>query len=85
MPRLQKGHWYILCVIDEMTNYSITAPLYQARSEEVGEALKENVISKFGMPEVHNNGSGQCIHVFSNELFIQEIGNQYQNSRTLQS
>ena len=51
MPRLQKGHWYILCVIDEMTNYLITTPLYQARSEEVGEALIENVISKFGMPE----------------------------------
>ena len=51
MPRSQKGHWYILCVIDEMTNYLITAPLYQARSEEVGEALIENVISKLGMPE----------------------------------
>ena len=48
MPRLQKGHWYILCVIDEMTNYLITAPLYQTRCEEVGEALIENVISKFG-------------------------------------
>ena len=42
MPRLQKGHQYILCVIDEMTIYLITAPLYQARSEEVGEALIEN-------------------------------------------
>ena len=51
MPRLQKGHQYILCAIDEMTNYLITAPLYQARSEEVGEALIENVISKFGMPD----------------------------------
>ena len=51
MPRLQRGHWYILCVIDEMTNYLITAPLYQARSEEVGKALIENVISKFGMQE----------------------------------
>ena len=34
-----------------MTNYLITAPLYQARSEEVGAALIENVTSKFGMPE----------------------------------
>ena len=51
MPRSQKGHWYILCVIDEMTNYLITAPLYQARSEEVGEALIENVITKFGTSE----------------------------------
>ena len=34
-----------------MTNYLVTAPLYQVRSEEIGEALIENVISKFGTPE----------------------------------
>ena len=51
MPRSQKGHCYILCVIVEMTNYLVTAPLFQARSEEVGEALIENVIGKFGTPE----------------------------------
>ena len=51
MPRSQKGHQYILCVIDEMTNYLITAPLYQAKSKEGGEALIEKVISKFGTPE----------------------------------
>ena len=51
MPRSQKGHHYILCIIDEMTNYLVTAPLYQAKLEEVGEALIENVISKFGTPE----------------------------------
>ena len=39
MPRLQKRHWFILCVIDKMTNYLITAPLYQARSEEVSRDL----------------------------------------------
>ena len=38
-------------MIDEMTNYLITAPLYQARSEEVGEASIENVITKFGTPD----------------------------------
>ena len=48
MPRSQKGHRHILCIIDEKTNYLITAPLYQARSEEDGEALIENIISKFG-------------------------------------
>ena len=51
ITRSQKGHQYILCVIDEMASYLITAPLYQARSEEVGEALIKNVISKFGTPE----------------------------------
>ena len=38
MPKLQKGHCYILCVIDEMTNYLVTAPIYQAKSEEIGDA-----------------------------------------------
>ena len=38
MPRSQKGHQYILCIVDEMTNSLVTVPLYQTRSEEVGEA-----------------------------------------------
>ena len=42
MPRSQKGHHYFLCVIDEVTNYLITAPIYQANSEEIGDALIEN-------------------------------------------
>ena len=51
MPRSQKGPQYILCTIDEVTNYLVTTPLYQARSEEVGEVLIEIVISKFGTSE----------------------------------
>ena len=51
MPRSQKGHRFILCIIDEVTNYLITTPLYQAKSEEVREALIENIITKFGTPD----------------------------------
>ena len=51
MPRSQKGHKFILCIIDEMMNYLITVPIYQSRSEEVGEALIEHVISKFCAPD----------------------------------
>ena len=51
MPRSQKGHQYILCVIDEVTNYLVAAPLYQAKSEELGEALIEHIITKYGTPE----------------------------------
>ena len=47
MPKSQKGHRFILCIIAEVTNYLITAPIYQSRSEEIGEALIENVISKY--------------------------------------
>ena len=46
MPKSQRGHRYILCVIDEVTNFLITVPIFQARSEEVGEALLEYVITK---------------------------------------
>ena len=50
MPRSQKGHKFILCVIDEVTNYLITVPIYHAKSEEVGEALIENIIAKYCVP-----------------------------------
>ena len=36
MLKSQTGHCYILCVIDEMTNYLVTVPIYQAKSEEIG-------------------------------------------------
>ena len=51
MPKSYRGHKFILCVIDEMINYLITMPIYQARSEEIGDSLIDNVISKFGIPE----------------------------------
>ena len=51
MPRSQKGHKFILCIIDKMTNYLITVPIYHSRSEEVGEALIEHVISKYCAPD----------------------------------
>ena len=51
MPRSHKGHKFILCIIDEVTNYLITVPIYQAKPEEIGEALIENVIRKYCIPE----------------------------------
>ena len=50
MLRSRKGHRFILCIIDEVTNYLITVPIYQSRSEEIGEVLIENVISKYYVP-----------------------------------
>ena len=35
MPRSHKGHKFILCMIDEVTNYLITVPIYWAKSEEI--------------------------------------------------
>ena len=51
MSRSQKGHKFIQCIIDEVTNYLITVPIYCSRSEEVGEALIEHIILKFCAPD----------------------------------
>ena len=51
MSRSHKGYKFILCIIDEVTNYLITVPTYQARSEEIGEALIDNVITKYCITE----------------------------------
>ena len=47
MPRSSKGHKFIFCVIDEVTNYLIGVPVYHSKAEEVGEALREHVITKY--------------------------------------
>ena len=67
MPRSQKGHKFILCIIDEMRNYLITVPIYQSRSEEVGEALIEHVISKFCAPD--------CIIMDQDSAFMSTVIN----------
>ena len=44
MPRSFKGHKYILCIIDEVTNYLIAVPIHQAKSEAVGD--EQNIVSQ---------------------------------------
>ena len=51
MPRFYKGHTFILCIINEETNYLITVPIHQTKSEEIGEALIDNIITKYCIPE----------------------------------
>ena len=51
MPRSNKGHKYILCIIDEVMNYSFTVLMHQSRLEEIGNALIENVITKYYVPD----------------------------------
>ena len=50
MPRSYKGHKLILCIMGKVTNYLIIVPIHQSRSEEIGDALIENVISKYCVP-----------------------------------
>ena len=51
MPKSHKGHKYILCIINEVTNYLITVPMFQAKLEEVGEAILEHIITKHCIPD----------------------------------
>ena len=54
MPRSYKDDRYILCIIDEVTNYIITSPVKQAKSEEVRETLINSVFSKYCVPGLHD-------------------------------
>ena len=67
MPRLQKGHKFILCIIDKMTNYLIMVPIYHSKSEEVGEALIEHIISNFCAPD--------CIIMDQDSTFMSTLMN----------
>ena len=51
MPKSYRGHKYTLCIIDKVANYLITVSIHQAKSEDIGDALIENVITKFCVPE----------------------------------
>ena len=51
MPKSHKCHTFILCIIYEVTNYLITVPIYHSRSEEIGNALMENVILRYCIPD----------------------------------
>ena len=51
MPKSNKGHRFILCIIDEVTNYLITILLYQSKLEEVRKVLIEQVITKYCIPD----------------------------------
>ena len=50
MPRSNKGHKCILCIINKVTNYLIMILIHQSTSEEIGNAPIENVISKYCVP-----------------------------------
>ena len=51
MPKSNKGHKYILCIMDEVTNYLNTVPIYQSKSEEIGDALIEHIIATYCIPD----------------------------------
>ena len=69
MPRSHKGHKYILCIIDKVTNYLIMVPIYQSKGEEIGDALIEHVITKYCIPD--------CIIMDEESTFMSSLINYY--------
>ena len=67
MPKSNRGHKFILCVIDKVTNYLITVLLYQSKLEEVGEALIEHNITKYCIPD--------CIIMDQDSAFMSSLMN----------
>ena len=67
MPKSSKGHKFILCIIDKVTNYLITVLIYQSKVEEVGEALIEHVITKYSIPN--------CIIMDQDSAFMSSLMN----------
>ena len=47
MPRSYRGHIFILCIIDEVTNYLTTVPIHLLIYRRSREALIEYVITKY--------------------------------------
>ena len=67
MPRSHKGHKYILCIIEEVGNYLMMVPIYQSKVEEIGNALIENVITLYCVPD--------CIITDQDSAFISSLIN----------
>ena len=51
MPKSYQGHKFFIYIIDELTNYLITSPIHQSRSEEIRDALINDVISTYCIPD----------------------------------
>ena len=49
MPRSHKGHQYILCIIDDITKYLITIPIYQSKAEDI----KINTVAPYDHQSLH--------------------------------
>ena len=70
MPRFHKGHKFILCIIDEVTNYLIAVLIYQARSDQIRGSSHRQHYNQVLHSRVFYNGPRQHIHVFTHSLHI---------------
>ena len=61
------GHKFILCIIDEVTNYLMTVPTYKSKAEEIGDALIEHIVTKYCVPD--------CIIMDQDSTFMSSLMN----------
>ena len=64
MPISYKGHNFISCIIDEVINYLISILISQSKSDGICDALIDNVISKYCIPDyiIMNPNMHLCHH-----------------------
>ena len=65
IPWSSQGHKFILCIIYEVMNYLITVPIYQLKAEEIAEALIEQVVTKYCVPD--------CIIIEQDSTFMSSL------------
>ena len=67
IPQSSKEYKFILCIIDEVTKFLITAPIYQSKAEEIGDALIEHIVKKYCIPD--------CIIMDQDSIFMSSLMN----------
>ena len=65
MPQSNKGHKFMLCIINKVTYYLITVPVYQSKAEEIRDALIKHVITKYCIPD--------CIIMDQDSTFMSSV------------
>ena len=84
-PELNKSHKYILCIIDEVMNYLITIPIHHSRSEEIGNSLIENAITKYCAPDYIIMDQDSTFMSSLMKYLFKKLDINNKNSGTLQS
>ena len=70
MPRLDKGHRYVLCIIDEVTNFSGYGTNFSSKVRRGRIGTFRTCHNKILHTGIYNNGSRQCIHVLIDDLSL---------------
>ena len=68
MPRSHKRHKFILCIIDEVTNYLINCSHIPSQVRRDRRSTYRKCYNEILHSRIYNHGSRQCIYVFTHDL-----------------